>query len=271
MLLTCATVVLVITYVLAVQTAGGQSLENAALRGADQVSDPDSDQAWKSLGQITVWSLAVGTVLIGLIGVLRKKYLLAAVAVGTIVGGQVVTQSLKRFILPRPELVPVTGDFVQNSFPSGHTTIAMTALVAVLLVVPFRYRGLAMFVVMTWAIGIGAYTVTAKWHRFSDTLGGDMVALMMGAIAALILHRAGRISRVDRAPKLRVVYVVLMAFGAAVLLALGVLLVVGSLAYTLQDPVIEWNLYLAAHSLAMACSVLAGLVYWASWRKLEVA
>lgn len=263
--LTCAAI-----YLLAVHTPLGQSLENAALRGADQASQADEAQAWQSLSHITVWSLAVGTVAVGLIGVLRKKYLLALISVSTIVAGQVITQGLKRFILPRPELIPVTEDFAGNSFPSGHTTIAMTVLIAVLIVVPFRFRGIAMFVVMTWAVGIGAYTVTAKWHRFSDTLGADMVALAVGAIAALTLFRLGRIERVERRPKLRVVYVVSMAVVSVVVVALGTILAVFTAGLDLRDPVSEWNAYLAAHSLTLGFSILTGLVYWGSWRRLEV-
>src|SRR5690625_3551236 len=158
MLLAVSIVLLIATYVLAVLTATGQGLENTALRGADQASPADSDEAWESLGNITIWSLGIATAIIGLIGLLRRKFILAVVGMGVIVGGQVITQALKRFILPRPELVEVTGDYTHNSFPSGHTTIAMTVLVAVLLVVPYRWRGWAMLVVMTWAVSIGAYT-----------------------------------------------------------------------------------------------------------------
>ncbi|MBC9937418.1 phosphatase PAP2 family protein [Leucobacter sp. cx-87] len=269
-MLALASMVLVAIYLLAVQTAPGQALENAALRGADQVSADDEAQAWNSLGMITVWSLAIATATVGIIGVLRRKYLLAVVAVGTIVAGQVITQSLKRFILPRPELVPVVGDFTGNSFPSGHTTIAMTVFVAVLLVVPFRFRGLAMFVVMSWAVAIGAYTVTAKWHRFSDTLGADMVALIVGALAALVLFRAGLIERVDSRPRLRVIYVVAMALSGFVALALGTFIAAFTVGSDLRDSVIEWDAYLAANSLTFGCSVLAGLMYWGSWRRLQV-
>src|SRR5690625_3605382 len=133
MLLAVSIVLLIATYVLAVLTATGQGLENTALRGADQASPADSDEAWESLGNITIWSLGIATAIIGLIGLLRRKFILAVVGMGVIVGGQVITQALKRFILPRPELVEVTGDYTHNSFPSGHTTIAMTVLVAVLL------------------------------------------------------------------------------------------------------------------------------------------
>src|SRR5699024_2622920 len=173
-------------------------------------------------------------------------------------------------ILPRPELVEVTGDYTHNSFPSGHTTIAMTVLVAVLLVVPYRWRGWAMLVVMTWAVSIGAYTTTAKWHRFSDTLGADLGALIVGSIAAIILLRPGLVRATAQRLKLRVVYVVLMAIGG--MIALGVRLLVGfsAAANDLHVAVIDWDLYLTANSLATACPIIAAVAYWATWRRLEV-
>lgn len=269
-LLAVSIVLLIATYVLAVLTATGQGLENTALRGADQASPADSDEAWESLGNITIWSLGIATAIIGLIGLLRRKFILAVVGMGVIVGGQVITQALKRFILPRPELVEVTGDYTHNSFPSGHTTIAMTVLVAVLLVVPYRWRGWAMLVVMTWAVSIGAYTTTAKWHRFSDTLGADLVALIVGSIAAIILLRAGLVRPTAQRFKLRVVYVVIMAIGGIITLGLGLFIGFSAAAKDLHVPVIEWDLYLTANSLATACSIIAALAYWATWRRLEV-
>lgn len=89
--------------------------------------------------------------------------------------------------------------------------------------VPYRCRGLAMLIVMTWSVGIGAYSVTAKWHRLSDTIGADFVALIVGSIAALVLLRYGAIQRTEYRPKLRVIYVVLMSIGGFMALAVALL------------------------------------------------
>lgn len=257
-------------YYLAVLTATGQRLENAALRGADQVSPGQIETADTALGHITLTSLAAAILAVAVIGLIRRKLKLTVIAVGVIVLGQVVTQGLKRFILPRPDLVQETASYAHNSFPSGHTTIAMTVLVAVILVVPFRLRGLAMFIVMTWAVGIGAYTVTAKWHRASDTLGADAIAIALGSIAALVLLRSGMVrhSRKGVWP-LRNMYAVVFGILGVVSLALGLFLLI----YSAQQPIdetIEYNLFLAAHSLAAAGSMLFGLLYWWTWRDLEV-
>lgn len=272
LLVMLSVLMLAAVYAVAVLTPAGQAFENAALRGADQVDPLSESDASKALAEITVWSLAAAAAAVGVIGLLRRQPLLAAIAVGVIVGGQVVTQSLKRFILPRPELVPVVGDYTGNSFPSGHATIAMTVLVAVFLVVPYRWRGVAMLVVMTWATGIGTYTLTAKWHRLSDTLGADLVALALGGAAALILMRVGRMRRVGgRAFPGRVVLVMLSSAAAATITALGLFLAMSAVGQDLRDPVVEWNVYLAATCLAFGGSLLAGLVHWGFWHRLEVA
>lgn len=121
-------VVLVASYLLAVWTRTGQAVENAALRGADQVAEQDAVEANETLSAITLISLIGAMILVAVIALLRRRLDLAVAAVGVIVLGQMLTQALKRFILPRPDLVEVAGDYSHNSFPSGHTTIAMTAV-----------------------------------------------------------------------------------------------------------------------------------------------
>ncbi|MEA5366791.1 phosphatase PAP2 family protein [Amycolatopsis sp., V23-08] len=267
--------VLVLVYVLAVWTVPGQELENAALRGADQAAARDQAVADQSLSRITVYSLGVAVVLVAVAGLLRRRPDLAVAAVGVIVAGQVVTQVLKRWVLPRPPLVPLTGHYAGNSFPSGHTTIAMTVLFAALLVVPYRWRGVTVFFVLFWAVGIGAYTVTAKWHRLSDTVAADAIALGLACLASWWLARRGAVRRHEGPRKiLRVLVVTFAALTGLVFLALGGILIGATLSgegldATLRDN--TWVVYLAASSLASACSVAAALVFLGTWRRLEIA
>ncbi|GAB3164325.1 phosphatase PAP2 family protein [Amycolatopsis sp. NPDC004378] len=269
----CALVVVVV-YLLAVWTVPGQALENAALRGADEAGARDQAVADDSLSRITVYSLAVAVVLVGVVGLLRRRVDLAFAAVGVIVAGQVVTQVLKRFVLPRPPLVPSTGHYAANSLPSGHTTIAMTVLFAALLVVPYRWRGVTLFLLLSWAVGIGAYTVTAKWHRLSDTLAADAIALGLACLASWWLARRGVVHRHDGPRRIpRVLVVSIASVGGAVFLALGTVLIGASLLgggyeETVRDN--AWVVYLAANSFASFGSVAAALAFLATWRRLEV-
>ncbi|MFC0548223.1 phosphatase PAP2 family protein [Kutzneria chonburiensis] len=264
----------VLVYVLAVLTPIGQQLENAALRGADQVSTNEAGTANSSLDQITVYSLAAAVVLIAAIGLLRRRWDLALASVGVIVAGQVITQGLKRYILPRPPLVPLTGHYADNSLPSGHTTIAMTVLFAALIVVPYRWRGVALFFVLSWAVGIGSYTVTAKWHRLSDTLAADAIALALGCLASWWLARRGLVHRYEGKRRIpRVLIVTFTAVVGAFFLLFGVFFTLVPLAQYGLDGVLRddtWIVYLAAQSLASLGSITAALIFLGTWRRLEI-
>ncbi|MFC5057015.1 phosphatase PAP2 family protein [Saccharothrix xinjiangensis] len=264
-----------LVYVLTVWTTTGQELENAALRGADQVDAAQAGEAWRALDEITAYSLAVAVALVALVGALRRRWDLAVAAVGVIVLGQVVVQGLKRFVLVRPPLVEVVGDYAHNSLPSGHTAIAMTVLFAAVIVVPHRWRGVVMLLLLPWAVGIGQYALTAKWHRLGDTLAADAIALALAALASWWLARRGALHRYEGRRRVgRVVIGVFAGVSALVGLVLGAVLwgvplARAGLAGAVRDHDYEWDLYLGAGSFASAGSLVAALVFLASWRRLK--
>lgn len=268
-----AVLVLVAAYVGLVLTAGGQRFENAALAGAEQVDPVDRASALASLARISVYSLAVAVALVFVIGLLRRRLDLAVAGVGVVAVALGVTQVLKRFVLPRPELVTHDPRIAHNSFPSGHTTIAMSVLFGLLIVVPYRWRGFALFVTVFYAIGIGEATVVAQWHRLSDTIGGDMVALAVGCLAMAVVARRSGVTRVPRrrfSPRL--IFVVLpvglVSVGA---LALGLILgIVGLPRNQVGTSDFDWIAYLTAQSLASAFSGLTALVYLGVLRRVSL-
>ena len=269
-----ATVVGIATYLLAVRTTMGQRIENTALRGADHVSHGEYTEAGDALGQITLVSLGVATLLVLLVAVVRRELRVGLVAVAIIGGAQVVTQVLKRFVLTRPDLVETSGPYAHNSLPSGHTTIAITVLFAVMLVVPYRIRGLAILIVTPWAISIGAYTITAKWHRFSDTLAADCVALAVACLVCLVAVRAGWLdveghaSRVD--PLGRGVIATVMVLAFVVFSGLGIVLWAATWLGGGSADTVEDNSYLGANMLAAAGSTGAALIFWWTLRKVSL-
>ncbi|BAL87979.1 hypothetical protein AMIS_27590 [Actinoplanes missouriensis 431] len=271
-LVAAGAVLLVGSYAGFVLTATGQALENAALRGADQVAPRSLAESDDALAGITVASLAVACTVIVMAGLLRRSVPLAAAAVGTVVVGQVVTQVLKQFILPRPALVTASEAYTGNSFPSGHTAIALTVLAATLMLVTWRVRGVALFVVASWAVAIAGYTLESKWHRLSDTLGSAAVTLVVASLASLWLHRRGLVRTVGTGGhRARIVLVAApLAIGAVVSAALGVFLLVASDDVLGVNPVTEYNVYLALQSLAAAGSAATALALWWSWHRIEV-
>lgn len=265
--------VAVAVYLLAVCTETGQQLENAALRGADEAGSRDARQASHALNQITVYSLGAAVALVAVIALLRRRIDLAVAAVGVIVGGQLVAQVLKRYVLPRPELVDVTGDYAHNSFPSGHTTIAMTVLFATVIVVPYRWRGLAVAVVSAWAVGIGHYTLTAKWHRLSDTLAADAIALALACLASWWLARRGSLGRDEgRRRILPIIIVTVMSVSALIAVVLGAILWGAPLMDEGLDTAAAdyaWDIYLGATAFASAGSIITAVIFLAGWWRID--
>lgn len=270
-LIAASVVVFIAVYLIAVWTVAGQTVENAALRGADRANSTAGLEADTALGHITVVSLLIGTVVICAIGLVRRQPVLAFAAGAIIVGGQIVTQSLKRFVLPRPELVEVTAAYSHNSLPSGHTTIAMTVLFATMLVVPYRFRGVAMFVVLTWAVGIGAYTIVAKWHRVSDTLAADAIALGVASAVCLVLTRTGYLKVLPAGPTnsaagrrypLRGIFVAILTALCAGTAAVAAILIIMTWNRPPIDDISEDNFFLGSHALALSGSILAALLFW---------
>ncbi|WP_138758986.1 phosphatase PAP2 family protein [Modestobacter altitudinis] len=265
-----AAVLVAVTYWAAVRTVTGQRIENAALRGADQATGAARLAASDQLSWITLSSFALVSVVVVLAAWWRGGLRLAVGAGTVLAGSTVITETLKR-VLPRPQLIPVTGDYTHNSFPSGHTTIAMSALFAVLIVLPHRWRGVGVAVGAAYAVAIGAQTVTAKWHRLSDTVGADLVALAAACLVLACLARSGQLRPVSERRPLRVwtVGVALALVSGLALVVGGIVLVLGEVPAT-PDPVLDYNPYLAAHSLALGCSGLATLVLWPTLRQVEV-
>ena len=85
------------TYGLLVRTAAGQRLENAALRGADQVVWVQ-DAANDVLNLITVRSLAWAVLMLASIGLLRRRPRLSLAAVGLVGVSLGLTEVFKRVL-----------------------------------------------------------------------------------------------------------------------------------------------------------------------------
>lgn len=177
-------VALIVVYGIAVHTSIGQHLDNDALLGRSQ--SPRVQRATDHLlHTIDVFSLAVIGGAIVLAAIARARLRLALGAAALIVGGVASTEALKH-TLPRPELahpdpLPIP------SFPSGHTTVAVALALALLLVVPPRWRGPVGVVGALYGAAVGAATVTAAWHRPSDVIGGFLVCTAGAAVISAVL------------------------------------------------------------------------------------
>lgn len=257
-------------YVALILTTPGQRLENAALRGADRVVWVQ-DAANDVLNLITVRSLAWAVILLAGVGLLRRRPRLSLAAVGLVGLALGITEVCKRVLLPRPPLVTAPDVYMHNSFPSGHTTIAMSVLLALVLVSRYRYRSSTMLIAMLYGLGVGSWTLIAKWHRFSDTIGADVVALGVACAASLWLSRRGLV-QVARTQELwpRQLLIVVLLLALLALGGLGLLLMENAGTDIPPGPSRDFRIFLAVTALSAAASITTALLFWWSWFRLEV-
>jgi len=213
--------VFVANYVFFVRTTIGQELDDAALVGAEHETQGVITEAWDLLDVISVASLAIACVVIGLVALLRRRVALAFAALATIGLANVATQLLKRVVLDRPDLI---GAGALNSLPSGHATVAATVSVGLVMVTAPRWRSMAALVSVLFPVAVAVAVVTASWHRPSDSIAAFCVVLgvaaaSLAAVVAMFGFDAG-----ERPPRwLRRSALVLVSAAIVVLGGLGVL------------------------------------------------
>lgn len=163
-----------LVYVLWVRTRTGQRLDQAALNGRG-ISHAARDAAGHLLSTISDGSLAVAVCVLAALAFVRHRRTLALVAAISVLGAVVTTEVLKLVVLQRPALIPSARDF-QNTYPSGHTTVAYAVGIAATLVAPPRARRAIAVLAFLYGTAIGLSTVVLAWHRPSDVVGGLLVA-----------------------------------------------------------------------------------------------
>jgi membrane-associated phospholipid phosphatase len=269
-----ATTLLAIVYLSFVRTVTGQRWENTVLAGRlDDETLAAAHRANDLLDHITLMSLGVAVAVVALIGVGRREYALTAVAVGTISGSLALAELLKRYFLRRPNLVGAPSPLIHNSFPSGHTTIAMGVLFGLLLVVPHRLRGITAGLCSLWASFVGAYTVAAGWHRPSDTIGADLLVLTVASVLTSFLAQTGRIRPADEFRHLLYTPWVTAPLTAVALLGLGsgtVGLVRWAYIMPVQSPAGPVVAYQSGHALSAGAGAAVTLTLLSLLRHVEL-
>ena len=213
-----------VVYLVAVRTARGQALEITAMKGRAVQPRKLGEAAEGILGTVSVASLAVLMAIVLSVALIRRNVRLAGI-VGFVVAGSILTtEVLKLKLLRRPQL-NVYGDPAAplNTLPSGHTTVAMCVVVAIILVVPRRSQGIVALFGTPYPIGIGIATVIEGWHRPSDVLAGCLVVGAWTFTGLLFLDVMGVIVPEGRRPWERLI---------APAIAVGLVLSVVALAAT---------------------------------------
>jgi len=168
-----------------VRTGFGQHLDDDALLGRS-LNPRVQHASSRLLRTIDVASLVALGGAIVLLAVARARVRLAVGAAALIVGATGTAEGLKH-LLARPELrgpdrLPIA------SFPSGHTAVAASLALGLVIVLPARWRALAAVLGALYAAAVGAATVTAGWHRPSDVVGAFLLTVAWAAVVCAALE-----------------------------------------------------------------------------------
>ena len=186
----CA-VLLCVVHQLAVRTRAGQAFEDAVLDAhLATAAEPHARTAVRALRGVSVFSLAGAITAVFAIGMLRRRPALGVTSAGLIAAAVLATEIAKLLVV-RPLLLESGVHREDQSFPSGHTAVAMSVMCGLALVAPYRMRVAAIFAGSLWAIGIAVATVTGNYHRPSDTLGAELITLVCVCAAIVPLTRHG--------------------------------------------------------------------------------
>ena len=186
-----------LTYRALVTSTTGQRLDQLAMLESMAAARSGADHLRHLLDTVSLPSIAVAVGALAVVAVRRSRPELALAAAATVVGANVTTQVLKRW-LDRPDLLGLGHD---NSFPSGHVTVVASLAAGALLVAGRRAQPAVAVVGVAVAAVTAVATVALGWHRPSDVVGA--VGLVAAWAAAAAAWAAGR-SSVPPAPSRRV-------------------------------------------------------------------
>jgi membrane-associated phospholipid phosphatase len=133
------------------------------------------------------WFLA-GAAALTLLALLRRRWLMAAVVPAILLAANATTQLLKP-ALADVRVLDLRGVEViyPGSWPSGHSTAAMSLALCFVLVVGPRLRPLAALLGAGYAIAVGYALVAMGYHLPSDVFGGYLVAATFTLVGAAAL------------------------------------------------------------------------------------
>ena len=132
--------------------------------------------------------LSAGIVVVAtVVGLVRRAGWSTLVALIVVAAANLTSQLLKHEVLTRPDN-GATGLW-HNSFPSGHTTVFVSAVFSLFLVCAPRVRPLIATAGAIATTIVGALLVVSGWHRPSDVVGGVLVVAIYVFVGGAVLAR----------------------------------------------------------------------------------
>ena len=161
----------------------GQLMEQTALTGSRIGARFASGYARTLLHVVSIPAVIAMAVIVFLLALWRGSRRRALWAAGTIAATNASAQLLKHTLLWRPDFGLSQRWDAANTLPSGHTAVAASTAVALVLVVGARWRSLTAWVGALLAAAMGYSTLGCPWHRPGDVMAALLLAVGWGAVA----------------------------------------------------------------------------------------
>jgi membrane-associated phospholipid phosphatase len=173
-------------------SAAGHARDVAMLHGFSALDQSRFNSEIRLLARVPD-PLPYAVIGLACIGVaLRRRRPWRALTVGVLlVATGLTTQALKH-LLAEPRFAAFLGPWgqIENvSWPSGHSTAAMTLALCAVMVSPPALRAITALVGGAFAVGVGYATLALTWHYPSDVVGGFLVAGLWVSVAIAVLQR----------------------------------------------------------------------------------
>ncbi|MFZ3414970.1 phosphatase PAP2 family protein [Arthrobacter sp. 3Tela_A] len=179
-----------VTYFGFVRTTTGQFADESAWREAELVAPGTRLPALRFLDSLPLVSVFIALAVIVAVTLYRRRLSPGVIALATMAAANLATQLLKNLLLDRPDRGVITLDF--NSLPSGHTTMAASAMAAVFLVSSPRWRPAVAALGGTYAVLAGSATFFNLWHRPADVVAAFFIVSACTLVGGLIMMRTNR-------------------------------------------------------------------------------
>lgn len=178
----------VLVYAATVRTVAGRLFGDATLRGAMLTRSSMAHGVESILNVVSIASLVGAIALVTMVALVRLKRSQGIAAVGILVGANVSTLVLKRYLLERPDFgIDEVAPSTLNSLPSGHSTAVFSAFVALIFVVPTRWRYPVSAAGLAVATLTAVATMSAGWHRAGDSMAAFLLVGAWTVAAAVVV------------------------------------------------------------------------------------
>lgn len=177
---------LIAAIVFFITTPAGQQLDETSFQEFSYQFMLYTQQTSNLLDMIPAAAGVIAAVGILFVMIWKHRFVPALVGLGMAIGANITTQLLKNYFIVKPNLG--LQEAAINSAPSGHTTFAAAAGLALFLASPKRFRPTVALFSMVFTVAAGYSTVVNGWHRPSDVVAAILVTGLWGILGLIILR-----------------------------------------------------------------------------------